>query len=565
MKVSKEWLKELVNLTVSMDEVERILPLKTIGTKEITDKFIELDMKGYNRADLLSMRGVAYEIGAITNSQVSFTELDKFVWEQENYDQLKVEVEDLEACPTYCLVKIEGLKVAESPKGWKEKLESCGMRSINNIADITNLVMLEYGQPLHSFDAQNVANQEIIVRKAKEGEEIETLDSKKRILKMSDLVIADAEKALGIAGVMGGKNSEITEKTTEILLEAAIFDPLMLRETSQRLGLNSEASKRFYHGLTRKRLLQALDKAIKLYQEMGGKVVSISLIGDFEDVQKEIQLRVDKTNSLIGVQLEEKEIKNFLQRLNFKVSDDFLVTRPYFRLDIEIEEDLIEEVARMYGYEKIPAKTLPDHQMSKTDQKLFEFIAKLKQKLVEKGLVEIQSYSYFSTIVLDFLGFNSTNINRLVKLSNPISSETEYLRTDLWPNLVKIGVDNLKRGVEDVAIFEVGKVYLPQEGNRPEERVRLGMLIADKSESEVIELYFVLKETLTNLGVEIEYKKDKPMSQAAFLFHPNKSMFFYKKGEIIGGISEIHPRITDKLGSNTKIGILEIDISSLLE
>jgi phenylalanyl-tRNA synthetase beta chain len=265
MKVSINWLKELVKINKPLSELIEEINMKTIGTKEVTDKFIELDMKGYNRADLLSMRGVAYEVASLLESEVQFkepTEKD-FIWAGKNLPGLDVEIKDEDASPFYALAKIEGLKVSPSPKPYEEKLEDSGFRSVNNIADITNLVMLEYGQPLHAFDADTVSEEKVIVRMARDGEEIKTLDGKLRKLTKSDLLITDPKKAIGIAGVMGGENTEVTDKTQTILLEAAIFTPKGLRKTATRLGLQSEASKRFYHGLTKRRLLQSLNAAVR--------------------------------------------------------------------------------------------------------------------------------------------------------------------------------------------------------------------------------------------------------------------------------------------------------------
>lgn len=258
MRVSMSWLKELVDLKIPLKEMIRLLPLRTVGLKEASQDSFELDMKGYNRADLLSMRGVAYEIAAITNSEVSFKENLDYIWEKLQLPAVETEVKDANLAPVYCLAKIEGLKVDKSSPDWIKKLNDSGMRTVNNIADVTNLIMLEYGQPLHAFNSNTVKDGKIIVRKASQEERIVTLDNKTRNLEAADLLITDPEKALGIAGVMGGKNSEVSDSTTTILLEAAIFDPVNLRNTATRLGLQSEAGKRFQHGLTKKKTTSSL-------------------------------------------------------------------------------------------------------------------------------------------------------------------------------------------------------------------------------------------------------------------------------------------------------------------
>lgn len=589
MKVSINWLKTLVDLKVSVAELESLLPLRTIGLKDVTSETIELDMKGYNRADLLSMRGVAYEVSAITASQILFKEIlpPELYWNEltdpedreyrfkDNLPKLNVEVKDREYCPFYCVVKIEGLKVDPSPKEWVQKLESCGMRPVNNIADLTNLIMLEYGQPLHAFDASQVSNETIIVRTARESENIETLDGKKRELMQTDLLITDPEKAIGIAGVMGGKNSEITDSTTSILLEAAIFDPKALRKTATRLGLVSEAGKRFYHGLTLTRLYQALDAAIRAYEHLGGRAVSFHI--EMQDLQqwsdpsldpiRRISLTLSKTRSLIGVDISAEEIIEILKKLGCQFvgqrqkDDDSIWTiePPYWRLDLEIEEDLIEEVARMYGYEKIPAKELVGEIPEEIDQTKFDLNYSIKKTLAELGLTEIQTYSFFSNEVLENLQLDK---NSLIKLANPISSETEYLRNNLWPNVLETVIKNQKQNFSDMAIFEVGKVYNISETGEPEENYHLSIGLMNHTDNPIEELLEIFKQlnSKLNLGIEIGKRNETEIQEKEF--HPTRFVNLTKKGKDIGKIAEVHPRIVNKFGIEKRIAIAEFDLNS---
>ena len=392
MKVSIDWLKELVKLKVSVPELVQAINMKTIGTKEVTDEFIELDMKGYNRADLLSLRGIALEAAAITDSEVKFKEetADKYLWIEKKLASTPVKIMESDLAQIQCVAKIEGLKVKDSPVSWIKKIKSSGMRTVSNIADVTNLVMLEYGQPLHAFDASTVKDDTINVRRAKKGEKLYTLDGKLRQLTTSDIVLADTEKALDVAGVMGGKDTEIKSSTSTILLSASLFNPEMVRKTANRLKLQSEASKRFYHGLTAKRLLQALNAAIKMYQDLGGKLTALTLVGEFEDKLTKIPLELEKTNSLIGIELKNTQVEEYLKKLNFvshRVTDySWVVTPPYYRLDCKIEEDLIEEVARMYGYDQIPSKSLKGINPEPTDQSIFKLIHNLRHELIKLGL-----------------------------------------------------------------------------------------------------------------------------------------------------------------------------------
>lgn len=577
MKVSKAWLSELVNLKTSVDEVVSLLPLRTIGTKEVNDQFIELDMKGYNRADLLSMRGIAYEVAAITGSEVTFEKEreEDFVWFDKSLPNLKVQIEDDNICPVYCLAKISGLKVGPSTPEIVKKLNDSGVKSINNIVDITNLIMLEFGQPLHAFDANTVTNQEIVVRKAKAGEKLRTLDDKERELEPSDILITDSDKIIGLAGVMGGKNSEVTNTTTSILLEAAIFDSKSLRKTTTRLNLSSEASKRFIHGLTRKRLLQALSAALTHYIEIGGELTNLTIEGDAEDLSLKVPLTAEKVNSLIGIEITETDIEKYLEKLNFSLKNEipgkWVVTPPYYRLDITLEEDLIEEVARMFGYENIPPKPLSDNLPERVNTQMFNLITSLKEELVKQGLTELQTYSYYSTKILNNLGFHEENEGQalllrnkhiLVRITNPMSAETKFMRMNIWPILVEKTAENLKN-YEKLGIFEIGKVYTPQKGELPKENYRLAAIVVDGGDRPILSLYQMLKNTFDELNLEVVFEKQ---DGGESFFHPKRFFNMTYKGEFLGGLSEIHPRLAHKFGIEGKrLAVVEIDLEPLVK
>lgn len=570
MKVSTTWLKQLVDLNISVDDLVKLLPLRTIGTKEVTEDFVELDMKGYNRADLLSMRGVAYEVGAITGSKVLFEEPQEanFAWNQSEQPKLQATVQDPDLSPLYCLARIEGLKANFSNPEDVKRLNDSGMRSVNNIADITNLIMLEYGQPLHAFASETVKGN-IIVRTAKAGEELKTLDGKTRKLTPTTLVIADEEKALGVAGVMGGLNSEVTNETSTILLEAAIFNPVNIRKTTTALGLPSEASKRFQHGLTKKRLFQALDAAIKRYEQLGGKLAGFVIIGDTQETQPTIDLNQEKTNSLIGVEITKGQIEDYLKSLYFdvnaKAAGNWEVVPPYWRLDVKIQEDVIEEVARMYGYEKIPAKPLQGEFPKKVDQSLFETIKNIRETLASEGLTEVNTYSFYSTNVLQAMGWmEEGNSQYLVKIANPISAETQYMRLNLWPNLVEVVDQNIRQGFDDIAVFEIGKVYTPNNLSLPKEEYRLAIALMNGSDNPMEELLAISNQAM-QISSNIEIKESKPQGVGTKLFHPTRFVEVFKDGKQIGGISEVHPRLLDKLGISKRVAILEISIDSLVK
>lgn len=576
MKVSKDWLRELVDLKISDEELVRLLPMRTIGLKEVTDKFIELDMKGYNRADLLGMRGVAFEVAAITNSQVNFTEVDNYIWTERNLKDLKVEIENPKLCKVYCVAKIEKIKVAPSPKNWVKKLEDSGIRSINNIVDITNLCMLEFGQTMHSFDGAKVKDETMIIRNAKKGERLITIDGKDRELSEDDLLITDPENILSMSGIMGGKDSEVSESTNSILLEVAIFDPILIRKSTQRHNLYSEASKRIQHGLTVKRMLQALDAAIKMYEQMGGVLTAISITGDLKDEHKKVNLRHQKLNSLVGVNFKKEEVENYLQSLGFHLegvaTNSWEVTVPYWRLDINIEEDLIEEVARIYGYEKIPPKKLEGKSPQKIDQGLQDLIYKLKASFSKVGLTEVQSYSFYSSETLQALGWTpELSKKHLVKVANPISSETEYMRMNIWPNLVDVVEKNIgyKQSLpsdegKDIAIFEIGKVYyISSKDNLPRENYRLAIALMDSTNNPLPETLAIFEKVVKGLKLNIK-SKSNPATDGHQLFHPVRHLSILKGEDYIGGIAEVHPRVLHTYGVEKRVAIVEIDLEPLL-
>lgn len=572
MKISLPWLKELVDFNLTPQELADQLSLRSIGVKTVTEDYIELDLT-YNRGDLLSLRGVAREVAAIIATPIKFKPQTEYIWEGKNLPKVKVEVQDNKLCPLYCVAKIENLTVEQSDKTYVKKLSDSGIRSINNVADVTNLVMIEYGQPMHAFDASKVKDETILVRTANTEENLTTLDEKNRKLDSTDLLITDPEKTLGIAGVMGGKDSEVSTSTTAILLEAAIFDPVSIRKTSKRHGLYSEASKRFQHGLTKTNLLQALSAAIKMYEKLGGKLTAISLIGDLKDKPKVITLSEEKLNSLVGVEISSEIVESLLQKLGFRIYarsipkgytlQTWKVEIPFWRLDINIEEDLIEEVARMYGYEKIGGIKLADEETSKLDEDLPKFIYSLKLKLKNIGLTEVQTYSFYSSAVLEALEFTEEGKKNLIKVANPISSETEYLRLDLWPNLLEVVGKNIKQGFKDIAIFEVGNNYFKNE-EKPEEKYRLSVALMNNTDNPLEELASLIQNLSLILGGG-QLNPASPPPAGSNLFHPKRFINIEKEGKMIAGIAEVHLRLLNKLGIEKRVAVMEINLKDLID
>ncbi|NIT03429.1 phenylalanine--tRNA ligase subunit beta, partial [Candidatus Saccharibacteria bacterium] len=392
----------------------------------------------FNRGDLLSILGVARELAALYNLKL---EGEEEVFKPQAALKSLTLQSTKELSPLYTLCLIEALSYQETPPQIRKRLELAGMRSVNLFADITNYVMLEYGQPLHAFDAEKVRERNkdltIKVRNAKRGEKIKTLDGLTRNLESSDIVIADRKGPIAIAGIMGGEETEVDLNTKEILLEAAIFNPISIRRTARRLGLQSEASTRFEHYLSPENLLAALTKASKLYQlHGGGKVVGFGQEGKTRTKKEAVNLNKARLDALLGAKINFAKARKYLARLGFKVmsSDKGLVAwPPHFRGDITCEEDLIEEVARMEGYETLPA-TPPATGAIEIPQNNFEHLRQyLSELLVGLGFYEVRSYPFLNTEALTHRG-----TEKLRKIKNPISVETEYLKDSSLLNLLAI-------------------------------------------------------------------------------------------------------------------------------
>lgn len=568
MKVSLGWLRELIDYKLTPSQLADKLSLASIGVKEFTDDYLELDLT-YNRGDLLSLRGVAREIAATTASKILFSAP---VISDDNLPKTPVQIEDSKLSPIQCVAKIEGLKVGTSNKEWIKKLTDSGLRSVNNLVDVTNLIMLEFGQPLHAFDIATIMDETIIVRTATSGEEIITLDNKARKLTPQDIVLADTKGPIDVAGIMGGKGTEVKDSTTTILLSASMFNPTMVRKTSNRLGLTSEASKRFQHGLTKTNLLKAFAAAIKMYENLGGKLTAINLVGDLEEKLKTISLTQERINSLLGVTIKPEQTKEFLKKLGFTLASQgdtlgaWEVTIPYWRLDIIIEEDLIEEVARMYGYEKIDGKSLATETPIEIDQSFYNSLYDLKVKLKEVGLTEIQTYSFYSTQILEALGLQK---DMLVKIANPISSETEYLRQSIWPNLLEVVAKNLRKGFKDIAVFEIGKAFNVGQDGKPLEDYRLAIALYNGTDNPIEELYQITQDLILHLILHLEgvrtfhLRGGKPPVVVINLFHPNRFVAVEKDGNQIGSLAEVHLRMLNKLGIEKRVAVLEIELDFL--
>ncbi|BCJ88095.1 phenylalanine--tRNA ligase subunit beta [Effusibacillus dendaii] len=544
----------------------------------LDDVVLELELTP-NRADCLSYRGVAYEVAAILNRKVKFEgPVSIPVTEPANSsEQVKVEIQS-DNCTQYSVQVVKGIQVAPSPLWLQTRLLTAGIRPISNIVDVTNYVMLEYGQPLHAFDLSQVKESTIIVRQAKAGERIVTLDGQERQLDESMLVIADPERAIGLAGVMGGENSEVREQTSMIALESAYFDPGTTRLTGKKLGLRSEAQMRFEKGIDPSIMRSALLRAAQLMADLGGGQVVGQPVEIISRPAQEltIDLRITRTNQILGTNLSAEVIQSFMQRLGFAVSerdaDTLAVTVPVRRTDISREIDLIEEAARLYGYDKI-STTMPVGVLSQGAYTGGQWLRRtIRELLSGMGLLEIVTYSFTSPGSLQPLSLaDESPLRKQIPLALPMSDERKVLRTTMLPSLAEVVGYNLNRKNNDLALFEIGTVFHPNSlpiTEQPLEKTKLAAILTGGFGSQNIgekprkvDFYTVkgiVETLLSQLGItNVVYNSDERPGM-----HPGRTARAVVNGTEIGFFGALHPLAENTWGLKETY-YLELDVNTL--
>ncbi|MYC40787.1 MAG: phenylalanine--tRNA ligase subunit beta [Candidatus Dadabacteria bacterium] len=525
-----------------------------------------------NRPDCMSIFGIAREVSAILGENLQKPSFSIKEGEKGISERVTVELEDTEACPRYCCRLIEGVRIEPSPSWLRERLEHCGIRSVNNVVDVTNFVLLEQGQPLHAFDCDKLDRGSISVRKAGEGETIETLDGIGRELLVEDLVICSGDRPVALAGIMGGADSEIDDATSSVLLEAAYFSPVGIRKTSRRNGLKSESSSRFEKGVDINNVLFALDRAAELISRLSGGTVAQGLIDVYPDPvsPREISLSVDRVCDLVGISTDSHEIAGLLEGLEFEVlslSDDALLLRvPTFRVDIEREVDIVEEVARLLGYDNIPS-VLPEVPMVAKKPNVITVMEKrLRDIFVSYGFLEAINYSFESPELLRTFGFEES-----IHIMNPISRELSEMRMSLLPSLVKNVRLNLSRQNQDVRLFESGKVFYPKDMDQlPNEVKKFAAIATGKRAPEIwdgekfdfFDIKSVLERSLEVLSVDSRIDFESISPDHGFLW-PGKSSAVLVDGNVLGVVGELHPHLLEKLEISESVYVLELDLSLL--
>lgn len=529
-----------------------------IAYLELDDEVIDFDLTA-NRADLLSILGMAYEIGAIYDKKVGKIELDYKENNENIKDQFHIDIQT-ENCSLFLVKKVMNVEIKESPSFIKSRLIASGIRPINNVVDISNYVMLEVGQPLHFYDADRLGDT-LIVRMAKEKEELTTLDQQNRILSSSDIVIASKNQAVGLAGVMGGLDTEVEEDTKNIMIESAIFHPTLVRKTSNKI-LRSEASNRFEKGLDPARTYMAIDRACHLLEKYANAtIVQDMLVFDKTDKQeKEIAITMKKINQVLGTTLTKEEVCDIFRRLGFSTKEDqdsILVTIPTRRLDISIREDLIEEVGRIYGVNNIEGK-LPLTTMKKGSYD--KGTRNLRNKMIALGYHEVLSYS----LVSKKEAYQYTNdLFDAVTLLDPLTEDRSTLRYSMIPSLMKIWAYNKKRNQKDIFLFEIGKGFFKKETYGEEQKLCALMygsyyLGLPKKKVDFYIIKGVVEEVLDYLGYQNRYTfegKDLPKE-----LHPGVSASILVNGDSIGVVGKVHPSVTKE-----DVYVFEINLGQLFK
>ena len=577
MNISLNWLSKYVDINIDEKELAHKLTMAGVAVEGIEavqgDQVFELDLTP-NRGDCLGLINIAREVAAITGEKLNIPCINITENNEDIADYIDIEIADTDLCPRYAARIIKNAKLRPSPEWLQEALINSGIRPINNIVDITNYVMLETNQPLHAFDYDLLGdNKKILIRRATDGEKIITLDDNERNLDKDMLVITDGDKPIAIAGVMGGLNTEINDKTINILIESANFSAISVRKTSKKVGLRSDASMRFEKGVDVNGVIYAANRASQLIQELAGGEV----VGGVLDVYPKpvtnhhITLRIKKVNDLLGTNLSLDEIEKYLLNLNFKVERkgyNLFVEIPTYRPDLEIEVDLIEEIARLYGYENIAA-TLPQGTTSQGGLDEYQKFRNRVTSILSKYMYEVVNYSFINNHIYDnLLIADDSDLRQVVKVANPLSEEQGVMRTLLLSGLLDNISQNLARQNNSLSFFEIGSVFMPKSEGLPTEVLKIGAIVSGQGEINWLKHnvdydFFYLKGILENLFFELGVNEYEFVAFNDLSYHPGRNAKILVKGQELGVIGEVHPTVLENFDIKQKASAFELDLDAL--
>lgn len=533
----------------------------------LNDTSVEFEITS-NRPDCLSVVGLAREAAVTFGTELCLEE-PAFNGVQDDINKyLKVDIENETLCPRYAAGIVKNVKIGPSPRWMRERLRASGVRPINNLVDITNYVMLEYGQPMHAFDLRYVKDSHIIVRNAKDGEEITTLDGQIRKLSSEMLVIADNEKPIAVAGIMGGEYSGIMDDTTTVVFESAYFEPVQVRRTAKKLGMRTDASARYEKGLDSEGCLRSLTRALQLVEELGAGEPVTTHIDVVKNIKPRNEIEFDPAwiNNFLGTNISEEEMIKTLNGLGIKVENGKCIS-PSFRIDLERPADIAEEVARIYGYNNISSTVLTGAANASLtlDQK---YVRTIENTMVSLGCYGILTYSFTSPKCFDRIGLPAdSKLRNTITIMNPLGEDTSIMRTTTLPSMLDILAGNYKNRNSKVKLFELGKEYIPtEEGKLPNEPTRLtvGMYGDDID-------FFDMKGTIDSLLAEIgindcEYIRcsESAVFEETCALHPGRSAVILCGDTAIGYMGEVHPSVQETYGFSTRVYVAKLNVNEMI-
>lgn len=543
----------------------------------LDDVILEFELTA-NRADCFSVLGLVREIAVLSGSAPHLPEITvKEDAGEKAADLVSIGIADKDLCSRFSARVVRDVKIGPSPDWMQERLKGAGIRAINNVVDVTNFVMVELGQPMHAYDYDEIAGHSLTARLAKEGENLHTLDDSSRLAKGTELVIADSAHPAGLAGIMGGLETEVTEKTTSVVFEAASFNGASIRRTSRAVGLRSEASGRFERGVDTANTIRALNRAVQLLQDMGACKVAEGIVDVYPSPKEatRIAFTVEEINRRLGTDVAESEMKDILTNLGFAIEGSGSMTAlvPSWRGDCTCMEDLSEEIARIHGFENIKSTT-PSGRMVQGKQGAKQiFIERMKHILASLGMMEELSFAFTSEEQFDKLLVPADSpLRQAIPIMNPLAGDAPLVRTSLLTSVLENATRNLSRKNSDVRLFDIAPVFLPKAlplTELPEERVMAaGFLtgrqadIAWNQGNDLVDFYDmkgIVEELLSELGIA----KYTVEAGEHFAMHPGKTALFKKGKETIATVGELHPQAAINFGIKQKAYLFEIDVEVL--
>lgn len=533
----------------------------------LNDTSVEFEITS-NRPDCLSVVGLARE-AAVTFDTELCLESPSFKGIPDDINNyLKVDIENETLCPRYAAGIVKNVKIGPSPRWMRERLRASGIRPINNLVDITNYVMLEYGQPMHAFDLRYVKDSHIIIRNAKDGETITTLDDQERKLSSEMLVIADSEKPIAVAGIMGGEYSGIMDDTTTVVFESAYFEPVQVRRTAKKLGMRTDASARYEKGLDVEGCMRSLTRALQLVEVLGAGEPINTHIDIVKNIKPRNEIPFDSNwiNGFLGTDISEEEMIKILENLDIEVENGKCIS-PSFRIDLERPADIAEEVARIYGYNNIPSTVLTGAaNASLTPEQ--KYLRTIENTMVSLGCYGILTYSFTSPKCFDKICLPSdSKLRNTITITNPLGEDTSIMRTTALPSMLDILAGNYKNRNANVKLFEIGKEYIPtEEGKLPNEpnRLTVGMYGDD---IDFFDIKGTIDALLSKLRIyDCEYvrcSEDNTFEDTCAL-HPGRSAIIMCNGNAIGYVGEIHPSVQETYGFGTRVYVAKMNINEMM-